>query len=91
MMIESLNARQAVPVSEHERLSLRIAAVDAGVTTGLYVRALLTWALDHCSPDELAAAVAAEQREAAARRLQASKAGVLQRWGLAPGEAGAVR
>lgn len=78
--MDSLTTRQAVPLTEDERTSLRRAAQSSGVTVGIYARALIQWARAHISTTSLDAALDAEQRDAAARRTQASRVGVAHRW-----------
>lgn len=81
--MERLDSRQVVPLTGGDLQVLRDAATEAGLTPGLFARALIRWALENLTGDALAAAVEQERAEAIARTSAGARRAVAQRWGTA--------
>lgn len=79
--MDRLDSRQVVPLTASDLELLRDTATKAGITPGLFARALIRWALENLTGDALEAAVAQEQAEATARTSAGAKRAIAQRWG----------
>ena len=84
-MSDSLTTRQGVPMTHDELDELRRLAREHGITPGLMARALLLWANQNISPDDLAALVDEARDQAADRARAAGATAIAARWAATPG------
>lgn len=80
-MSHSLDAKQYVPLTTDEQMTLRAEAAKRDISTGLLARALLTQALDNIDDPTMAARISEEKLASKARITSGARTAVSARWG----------
>lgn len=81
MQPQSLTNKQLFPLTAEERALIQQEAKDANITTGLFCRALILYALDRIDSDPAVhAALIDEKADARARTSAGAKRAIAVRW-----------